>query len=278
MSKKRKLNLNGRTYIMGVLNITPDSFSDGGKYYSKRKALSRALQMAAEGADIIDVGGESTRPGARDIGIDEECSRVIPVIEAIVRRIDLPISIDTRKAAVARSAILAGAAIINDVSGLKYDPMMAKVAARASSAVVVMHMKGAPRDMQRSPRYRNLIEEVKAGLKESIGIALAAGVDRREVIIDPGIGFGKTIGHNLEILNRLDEFSELGSPVCVGVSRKSFIGRILGIPKASDRLSGTIAACVVAVMKGAAILRVHDIREAVDAAVITDNILKAGVK
>ncbi len=263
---------------MGVLNITPDSFSDGGKYYNKRKALSRALQMAAEGADIIDVGGESTRPGARDIGIDEECSRVIPVIEALSRRIEVPISIDTRKAAVARFAALAGADIINDVSGLKYDPKMANVAALACSVVIVMHAKGAPRYMQRSPRYRNLIREVKAGLKESIAIALSAGVDRRNIIIDPGIGFGKTIRHNLEILNRLDEFRELGSPICVGVSRKSFIGRILGIPKASDRLSGTIAASVAAIMKGAAILRVHDVREAVEAAIITDSILKAGAK
>ena len=262
---------------MGVLNVTPDSFSDGGKYYGKRRALDRAVRMAADGASIIDVGGESTRPGARGVSESEESSRVIPVIEAISKKLDVLISVDTRKAKVAEAAIRAGAGIINDVSGLKHDQMMARVAAKYGAAVIVMHMKGTPRDMQRSPRYNNLIAEIKAGLRESIKIARRSGVDEDKVIIDPGIGFGKTLEHNLEILNRLDEFKTLGRPICVGTSRKAFIGKVLGLDGTSVRLAGTIATCVLAIMRGANILRVHDVKEAVEAAAITDRILKAGV-
>ncbi len=261
---------------MGVLNVTPDSFSDGGKYYNKRKAIARALEMAAEGADIIDVGGESTRPGARGITAEEERLRIIPVIEAISKRLKIPVSVDTRKAKVADSAIRAGASIVNDISGLKYDPAMAGVAAEYGAGVIVMHMKGTPRDMQRSPRYHNIIAEIKSGLRESIRIARRAGINEKNIIVDPGIGFGKTAGHNLEILNRLGEFKELGRPICVGTSRKSFIGRILNSRDAGDRLSGTIATCVVAIMRGANILRVHDVKEAAEAAAITDSILSSG--
>ena len=271
----RRRIFSGRTYIMGVLNVTPDSFSDGGKYYGKRRAIAHAVRMAAEGADIIDVGGESTRPGGRDISETEECSRVIPVIEAISRKLDLPISIDTRKAWVAEAALRAGATIINDVSGLKHDPLMAGVAARYNATVIVMHMKGTPRNMQKSPRYRNLIPEIKSELRESLKIARAAGIDKEKIVIDPGIGFGKTVKHNLEILNRLAEFKELGASICVGTSRKSFIGRILNKPCAGDRLAGTIAASVFAIIRGADILRVHDVKEAVEAAAITDSILKS---
>ena len=259
---------------MGVLNVTPDSFSDGGKYYDKRRALDRAVRMAADGASIIDVGGESTRPGARDVSESEELSRVIPAIEAISKKLNVLISIDTRKAGVAEAAIRAGAGIINDVSGLKHDPMMAKVAAKYGAAVIVTHMKGTPQNMQRSPRYRNLIAEIKAGLRESIKIARRSGVDEDKIIVDPGIGFGKTLKHNLEILNRLDEFQALGRPICVGTSRKAFIGKVLELDCASERLAGTIATCVLAIIRGANILRVHDVKEAAEAAAITDRILQ----
>ena len=267
-----------RTYIMGVLNVTPDSFSDGGKYYNKRRAVARAIEMAAQGADIIDVGGESTRPGARDISVEEELLRVVPVIEAMSKRCEVSISVDTRKAKVAEAAIKAGACIINDISGLKHDPGMAKVAAKYNAVVIVMHMRGNPRNMQRSPRYKNLIADIKSELRESIRIAKRSGVKEKNVIIDPGIGFGKTVEHNLEILNRLDEFRDLGRPICVGTSRKSFIGKILNSYRASDRLTGTIATCTAAIMKGADILRVHDVKEAVEAAMITDRILRTGAR
>ncbi|MDD5428686.1 MAG: dihydropteroate synthase [Candidatus Omnitrophica bacterium] len=262
--------------VMGVLNVTPDSFSDGGKYFDKVAAVKQALRMAAEGAGIIDVGGESTRPGAGDVSVGEELSRVVPVIRAISGKISVPISIDTRKSEVAEAAIKAGAAIINDTSGLKHDPRMAGVAAKYGTAVILMHMKGSPADMQRSPRYKRLIPEIRAALRESIHIAKAAGVVSDKIIIDPGIGFGKTVKHNLEILNRLDEFKKMGFPVCVGVSRKSFIGKVLNIKDAGSRLSGTIAASVLAIIRGADILRVHDVKEAVEAEAITKSILKAG--
>ena len=261
---------------MAVLNVTPDSFSDGGKYYSKRRAIARAVEMAAEGADIIDVGGESTRPGARDISADEESARILPVIEALSKRLKIPISVDTRKAKVAEGALRAGARIVNDVSGLRYDPGMAKVAAKYGATVIVMHMKGTPRDMQKSPRYGDLIQEIKSGLRGSIKLARKAGIKDGKIIVDPGIGFGKTVAHNLQILNRLGEFKDLGMPVCVGTSRKSFIGRILDIPDSGGRLAGTMATCAVAIIRGADILRVHDVREAVQAAVITDSIMSSG--
>ena len=256
--------------------MTPDSFSDGGKYFNKKRAVDRAIRMASEGADIIDVGGESTRPGARDISVREECSRVIPVIEAISKKLKISISVDTRKASVAEAAINAGACIINDVSGLRHDPGMAKVAAKYGAVVIVMHMKGNPRNMQRSPRYKNLISDIKSGLRGSIKIAKRAGVKEQNIIIDPGVGFGKTVEHNLEILNRLGEFKDLGRPICVGTSRKSFIGKILNNYNASDRLTGTIATCAVAIIRGADILRVHDVREAVEVAGLTDRIITAG--
>ena len=263
---------------MGVLNVTPDSFSDGGKYYTKTRAIARALEMAAQGADIVDVGGESTRPGACDVSCKEELSRVIPVIEAISKRCAVSISVDTRKAKVASAAINAGACIINDVSGLKHDPGMAEVAARYGAVVIVMHMKGNPQSMQRYPRYKNLISDIKSGLRESIRIARRAGVKEKNIIIDPGIGFGKTVEHNLEILNRLNEFKDLGRPICVGTSRKSFIGKMLNSHNAPDRLAGTIATCTAAIIRGANILRVHDVREAAHAAMITDRIMAAGAR
>ena len=258
---------------MGVLNVTPDSFSDGGLFFEKSDAVARAVQMAKDGADIIDVGGESTRPGAGDVDAAEELRRVIPVIRAISDGIDIPVSIDTRKAKVAEEALKAGASIVNDVSGLRHDPAMAVVVAKSGAYVIVMHMKGTPQNMQANPVYYNLMKELAEYFKGSVEIASKAGVKKEKIIIDPGIGFGKTVEHNIEILNRLGELKKLDMPICVGTSRKSFIGKILNSSKAEDRLAGTIATCVIAVMNGANILRVHDVKEVKEAALITDSIL-----
>lgn len=263
-----------RTYVMGVLNVTPDSFSDGGKYCDLQKAVRHAAEMANEGADIIDVGGESTRPGACDIGEDEEMRRVVEVVKTISKKVGLPVSIDTRKAPVAEAAIKAGACIINDVSGMKHDPRMAKVAARHGAAVILMHMKGSPRDMQADPQYHDVIADIIKSLKESVGLARRAGVKEEKIIVDPGIGFGKTLEHNLEILNRLGELKKLGRPICIGTSRKSFIGKVLNIEDPRDRLTGTIASSAIAVMNGANILRVHDVSQARSAARMADSILR----
>jgi len=265
-----------RTLIMGALNVTPDSFSDGGKFFSKKDAIARAIQMARDGADIIDIGGESTRPGASDVDVAEEARRVVPVIEGIRRKLDIPLSVDTKKSRVAVEALRAGADIINDVSGLKNDDAMADVVASHSAALIVMHMKGTPQDMQAAPRYRNLINEIIGGLRESLAIARRAGIAKNKIIIDPGIGFGKTVGHNLEILNRLKEFKVLKCPICVGTSRKSFIGKVLDIADPAERLTGTIASCVIAIMNGANIIRVHDIKEARAAALTADSVMNTG--
>lgn len=269
------LRLKEKTYIMGVLNITPDSFSDGGEFFDHYSAVHRGMEMAQQGADIIDVGGESTRPGAKAISLEEELKRAIPVIKALAEETDALVSIDTRKARVAEEAVRAGAAIINDVSGLCHDPDMGRVAAKYKTGLIVMHMKGAPENMQVNPVYMDLMKELIGGLGASIKAANKAGVAKENIIIDPGIGFGKTVEHNLEILNRLEELKILKFPICVGTSRKSFIGKALNIPDAGKRLAGTIATCVLAIMKGAAILRVHDVKEVFDAARITDMILKA---
>ncbi len=267
---RRSLSFSDKTYIMGILNVTPDSFSDGGSFFDRKAALRRALQMVRDGADIIDVGGESTRPGASDVSVQVELDRVIPVIEDLVKKIDKPISIDTRKSEVAHAAVRAGARIINDVSGLRYDPAIALVAAQSGATLILMHMKGEPRNMQRKPVYKDLIGEIKASLKESAGAAVRAGVSKKNNVVDPGIGFGKTVEHNLRILANLDRFKKLGYPVCIGTSRKSFIGRILNSPDTYDRLAGTLATGVIAIMNGANILRVHDVKEACRTAAITD--------
>lgn len=266
-----------RTYVMGVLNVTPDSFSDGGKFLDKSKAIEHAIDMARAGADMIDLGGVSTRPGAADVSIDEELSRVIPVLEGLSEAVKIPISIDTRRAKVAEETIKRGASIVNDVSGLRHDPAMASIVARHGATVIIMHMKGEPQDMQLNPTYDNLIEELLTFFRESINMTKDAGIQEKKIIIDPGIGFGKTVEHNLEILNRLDEFKILGRPICIGTSRKSFIGKILDVSEPRDRLIGTLATSVIAVMKGANILRVHDVRETVQAARMTDSILRAGM-
>ncbi len=255
-----EVTVGGRPLVMGVLNVTPDSFSDGGEHYDRDAALARAEQMIEEGADIVDVGGESSRPGAAPVPEEEELRRVLPVVEHLAPRVPVPLSVDTYKAAVARRAVEAGAAIVNDISGLRMDPNMARTVAESGCTVVVMHMRGTPRTMQSDTRYEDLMAEVHGALAESVRTAREAGVDEDRIWVDPGIGFGKSAQGNLVILQRLSELQGLGCPVLVGASRKSFIGITLGIEDPKDRLEGSLAAAVVAVMNGAAVVRVHDVR------------------
>lgn len=253
------LDFTGNTLIMGILNVTPDSFSDGGEFFDIDKAVARAHQMVEEGAHIIDIGGQSTRPGSLPVSIDEEIRRTAPVIEAIAKKISVPISIDTYQAEVARVAIKAGASMINDISGLRFDPEMAGVAAQAGVPVVLMHIKGTPRDMQKDPTYEALIPEILDYLRESIQIARKAGIE--QIMIDPGIGFGKTFEDNLEIISSLEEFTRLGYPLLVGPSRKAFIGHMLGGAPENERLEGTAVVVTACVLGGAHVVRVHDIKE-----------------
>lgn len=261
---RRSLDLT-RPCLMGILNVTPDSFSDGNSFFSREKAVDRALEMEAEGADIIDVGGESTRPNAEPVDEQEELRRVIPVIETLAGRLKIPISIDTYKASVARAALAAGAEIVNDISGLSFDSRMAEVVAAAGSGLVVMHTRGNPREMQADTAYDDIIAEITASLCGSLVLASSAGIAADRIVIDPGIGFGKSVAGNLEIVRRLAEFAELGRPVLVGPSRKSFIGKVLG-REPDDRLYGTAAVVAVALVNGASIFRVHDIKEMRDVA------------
>jgi len=245
---------------MGILNVTPDSFSDGGKFINKDTAVKHAIRMLDEGADIIDVGGESTRPGSDRISIEEEMNRVLPVIEQIIkRRADAVISIDTYKAAVAREALDKGAVLVNDISSLRFDDKMVRVIQEYDAAVIVMHMKGEPKTMQDNPQYDDLIGEVKNFLQERVDFAKHYGI--KQIIIDPGIGFGKRLPDNLELLRSLHQFTELDCPVLIGVSRKSFIGRILDLP-VEHRLEGSLAAAVIGIVNGASIVRVHDVAAA----------------
>lgn len=268
--KNYSFDFSKRTCIMGILNVTPDSFSDGGLFFNEESAVRQALRMQEEGADIIDIGGESTRPGAEKISVKEEIRRVLPVIEALAKKVRVPISIDTYKAPVAEAAVSAGASLINDISGLRFDPKMARVAARHKVPVVLMHIKGTPEDMQKAPAYRALVPEIIESLRESIAIAKDAGIPDNMIIIDPGIGFGKTVGHNLEIIRRLNEFEGLEKPILLGPSRKSFIGTILGGLPATERLEGTAAAVAVGIFNGANIIRVHDVKAMLRVARIAD--------
>lgn len=243
---------------MGVLNVTPDSFFDGGKYLNRHKAIARGLEIALEGADILDIGGESTRPGSKQASLEEEKERVIPVIEELAKKLTIPISIDTTKAEIAGEALSAGARIINDVSAFRCSPEIAEVALRFGAGVILMHMQGTPRDMQVNPHYHDVVSEIKAFLSTAIARAEAIGIDREAIAIDPGIGFGKTLSHNLEILKRLDEFKLLGKKILIGVSRKSFIGHLLNLPP-EERLEGSIASSIWAILHGAEIVRVHDV-------------------
>ena len=244
---------------MGVVNVTPDSFSDGGRFLDEAAAVSHALKLIGEGADILDIGGESTRPGAEPVSVDEEIARVLPVIEAVRRESELPVSIDTMKPEVARAAAAAGATIWNDVSALRGVGAL-QAAAELGCGVVLMHMQGEPRTMQQNPRYEDVVREVRDFLARRAESAIQAGVEEGNIVLDPGIGFGKTLEHNLTLLNRLDALVELGFPVLVGASRKSFLGKIVGSGSPKDRLFGTVASNVVAYERGASLFRVHDVR------------------
>jgi len=263
------LQLSERTHLMGVVNCTPDSFSDGGLYLDKNRAIERVFELVEEGADIIDIGGESTRPGSDPTPEGEEIRRVIPVIESVASHIEVPVSIDTCKSTVAREALEAGASFVNDVSGLSFDSRMSDVVAEHGAPVVIMHMKGKPKDMQRNPSYSDLMGEIITYLRDRLLHCLSKGIEK--VVVDPGIGFGKKLHHNLTILKRLGEFRSLGRPILVGVSRKSFIGQVLDLP-VEERFEGTLASIAVAIMNGAHIIRVHDVRPAVRVARMVDSL------
>jgi len=265
----KEYNLSARTHIMGVLNVTPDSFSDGGKYTNVTDAVLHGIKMEAEGADIIDIGGESTRPSSEPVSVEVELDRVLPVIKKLKRKIKIPISIDTYKSEVAREALQAGATIVNDISGLCFDEKMVDVIHERNASVVLMHIKGQPKTMQEHPYYDDVVKEVKEHLAGCISKAVERGI--KQIIIDPGIGFGKRISDNLEIIRRLSEFQTLGYPILIGPSRKSFIGNILNLP-VNQRVEGTAAAVAIAIMNGANIVRVHDVKEMSRVAKITDAI------
>jgi dihydropteroate synthase len=271
--RDRAIALGGKTLIMGIINVTPDSFSGDGLAGDVAGAVAQGKRMVEEGADMLDVGGESTRPGSEPVTADEQIARVLPVIEGLVNEVDVPISIDSYESSVAKAAMANGAAIVNDISGLRADDEMAAVAADAGAAVVVMHIQGTPRDMQKDPKYADVIGEISDYLADGIAKAEAAGLTRGQIVVDPGIGFGKTLEHNLEILRRLREFRCLGCPVLVGTSRKSMIGMILDLP-AEQRVEGTGATVALAIAGGADIVRVHDVREVARVAKVTDAIVR----
>jgi len=267
-----------RTYLMGVLNVTPDSFSDGGDFNTIESALAQAENMVKSGVDIIDIGGQSTRPGAAEISLTEELNRVIPVVEMLRQKADIfadtPISVDTTRAQVAKAAVEAGADIVNDISGATFDSEMLSTVSKLGVPIIFMHLRGTPQTMQKMTDYRDLIGEIGEFLESRIAAAVAAGIDKSQIIIDPGIGFAKTYSQNLEILRELPKFSFLECPILVGVSRKSFIGQILNQPLAKQRVWGTAAACTGAIANSADILRVHDVREMHDVCQVADAIFR----
>jgi dihydropteroate synthase len=268
----RSLTYGERTLVMGVLNITPDSFSDGGQFFSYDKAIVRAEQMISHGADIIDIGGESTRPGSEFVSVEEELRRVIPVIERLAAKASVPISIDTTKAPVARAALQAGAEICNDISALRFDPLLADEVANANAALVLMHSRGTPKTMQQLPPAENILGEVVEGLRESIAVATQHGVAPDSIAVDPGIGFGKTLAQNVELIAKLGQLVTefAGFPILIGTSRKSFIGKLLDGAPSDQRLHGSIATIAAAVLEGAHIVRVHDVQAAVEALRVID--------
>ena len=278
----RVLDLGRRTCVMGVLNVTPDSFSDGGRFLDPSAAVAQGERMAAAGADVIDVGGESTRPFSDPVPAAEEIRRVVPVVAELVRRVDVPISIDTTKAEVARRALAAGAAMVNDISGLELDPDLAAAAAEYGAPLVLMHMRGEPRTMQVDPRYEDLVGEIRDHLLRAVERAERMGVGRSRLVVDPGLGFGKTAAHNLELIRRLPEFAVLELPLLVGPSRKSFIRRLVKPPEVKDIPAdlpvvetGTQAAVAAAVLNGAHIVRVHDVAATVATVQVVDAILNS---
>ncbi|MEO5957067.1 MAG: dihydropteroate synthase [Nitrospiraceae bacterium] len=258
-AKDRLIEFPGRPLMMGVVNVTPDSFSDGGRYLDAEAAVAHAIQLEEEGADLLDIGAESTRPGADPVDEAEELRRAIPVVTVVARAVTVPISIDTSKASVAQAALDAGAVLVNDVTALRGDPAMVEVIARTGAGIVLMHMQGAPQTMQQAPCYENVVEEIAAFFEERIRFAMAHGVARRQIVLDPGIGFGKLLVHNLTLLAGLHRFACFGCPLLVGVSRKAFLGQLVDRP-VQERQWATAAAVAMAVERGAGILRVHDVR------------------
>ena len=272
LCRDRVLMLGERTIVMGILNVTPDSFSDGGSFSNPSAAVEHALEMAAQGADIIDVGGESTRPGAEPVPVSEEIARVVPVIEQIRAQSDVFISIDSMKAEVALQALNAGADIINDVSALEADPVMAEVAEKMRAGIVLMHMKGSPKTMQESPSYGDVVKDISSYLRARLDYADQNGIHRDRIVIDPGIGFGKTPEHNLALLRRLPVMSECDRPVLIGASRKSFIGHVTGRDDPVQRKSGSLGVAAWAIFQGAHILRVHDVIDTCDICRVMDKL------
>ena len=272
----RTLVLGERTLVMGVLNVTPDSFSDGGVYLAAEAAARRALEMEAEGADLIDIGGESTRPGSDAVSGDTELARVLPVLERLRGRLRVPISIDTQKAGVAEAALAAGAEMVNDVSALRTDPALGEVVRRARVPLVLMQMRGRPKTMQQRPFARDVMKDVTQGLREALGRARSAGIPRERILLDPGIGFGKSTAQNCELLARLPELARLGRPLLVGTSRKTFLGALLGGAPEERRVWGTAASVTAAVLGGAHIVRVHDAAEMVQVVRVADAIRGSG--
>ena len=271
----RAFDCSERTLVMGILNVTPDSFSDGGRFLDRATAVAHATELVEDGADVIDIGGESTRPGSDPVPVEEELDRVLPVIERLAQvHPAVPISIDTRKADVAAAALEAGAAIVNDVSGAR-DPAMFDTVREHNASMVLMHMLGDPKTMQEEPSYEDVVAEVKEYLRERVEAAEFAGVDPERIMVDPGIGFGKDLGHNLQLLRRIDELLDLGRPVLIGPSRKRFIGTILDLPE-DERVEGTAAAVAWAVSRGVHAVRVHDVKEIVRVVRVLDAIARSG--
>jgi dihydropteroate synthase len=269
----RTLVLGERTLVMGILNVTPDSFSDGGLFLDPTAAIARALAMEKAGADLIDLGGESTRPGSQGIPAEEELRRVLPVLDGLRGKLKIPISIDTAKSQVAEAAAIAGAEILNDVTGLRDDPRIADVARRRKLPLILMHMRGEPRAMQKQPFARNVVRDVAAGLRRAVAVARRAGVPKSQIVLDPGIGFGKSWPQNFELLERLPELAKLGFPLLVGTSRKSFIGKILGGAAKEERAWGTAATVTASILGGAHIVRVHDVAEMAQVAKVADAVI-----
>lgn len=274
-TSRRKIKLGNKTLIMGILNVTPDSFSDGGLFYDQKKAVERGFQIVEEGADIIDIGGESTRPGSKTVPVEMEIKRVVPVIDALVKKIKVPISIDTKKAKVAKVAIDAGAEIINDISALNLDKNMAKIAADTGTGLILMHMRGTPKNMQKGDLlYRDLMGEIIIHLQKAIDKAKNAGVKKESIVVDPGVGFGKTPEDNYKIIKYLRELKTLGMPVMIGTSRKSFIGKLTG-GKPEERQEGTAASVTASILNGCNIIRVHDVAAMKKVAAVADAVLRA---
>jgi dihydropteroate synthase len=269
----RTLVLGERTLVMGVLNVTPDSFSDGGLYLDAEKAVARALAMERAGADILDIGGESTRPGSKGVSAEEELRRILPVLEKLRGHIQIPISVDTSKAEVAEAAADAGAEILNDVTALRADPRLTEIARRRKLPIILMHMRGEPRSMQKKPFARNVMRDVTMGLRRAVATARRAGVSKSQIVLDPGIGFGKSGTQNYQLLQKLPEFARMGFPLLVGTSRKGFLGKALGGVPENQRVWGTAATVAASILGGAHIVRVHDVAEMVQVARVADAIL-----